>query len=376
MVIKEYPADELKGLTINGWYVESRHEQKTSTGGRFSSCYKVTNNGKIGFLKAFDYRDLIKAEENGDNDNAEINHDRVWRKFKTERDIIKKCNEEGIDSVVAFIESGVYNKAKGSLNTRVNYFILEYSNDGNVQDQMDNDDIDDLKHKFKSIAKICDGLFELHNRNITHLDLKPSNLIYFVADQLTKITDFGSARQWLGPVPEDLKDDENRIMITKRYAPPEILYKEEEGDWKEYRRKIDLYLLGNIIVVYFTKLTFTSLLDSANISFDSWRNEENNGKMKQLIPNLTSAATKVYVLIEERINNINDINGNPLSESDIRLIINSIKELCNPNPQERGNLDALNQTNPYDGLDRIRDRFINLSKKAEIRNNTQFNFEK
>lgn len=373
MAKREYPADKLVGLTIKDWFVESIHEQKSSTGGKFSSCYKVRNGDKTGFLKAFDLRDLIKAEENGyDGEEAELNYERLNRKFRAERDIIKKCNEAGIESIVKFIDSGVYNETPGSLNTRVTYFILEYSSDGNVQRLIDNDDLSDLKHKFKSIAKICDGLFELHKRNIMHLDLKPSNILYFVSDQLTKITDFGSAREWLGPVPEDFKDDENRIMITKRYAPPEILYKEPEGDWNEYRRKIDLYLLGNIIVVYFTKFTFTGLLDKANISFDSWRLDENIGKMQQLIPNLTAAASKVYTLIEDEIISINDSCGKPLNKTDIRQIIETIKELCNPNPKLRGNSQTLNLDKPYDGLDRFRDRFITLHKKAEVRNITDF----
>lgn len=373
-----YPADDLLNETLRGgWKVVKKIDAKTDTGGKYSSCYIVENSeNELGFLKAFDFRDLIKAEMNGhDHVDTSAVFERTLRKFNSERDLIKKCNEEGIDNIVKLIDHGMYNKNKGDLNTQVRYFILEYSKDGNLSEIIRNKELDNLVDKFKSLVEIFDAMHNLHKKNIMHLDLKPSNILYFIESRLSKITDFGSARQWLGPAPDEFKDDADRVVITRAYAPPEVLYKEPYSDWNSYRKKIDLYLLGNIVVMCFTNYTFTGLLKEQMISFDTWRNDENIGKMKQLLPNLTEASSTVYTMIEDRIIEINGKCDNPLNESDILLIMEMIRQLCNPDPELRGHPDALKMSVGDAGLDRFRDRFITLHQRLSSRLRTTYTQE-
>lgn len=376
MAKKIYPADDLINVTLkNDWTVKEKIELNSSTSGKYSSCYVVEKNtGELGFLKAFDLRDVIKASEIGSHHiDPAILLERSLRKFNSEKSLIIKCDQDNIPNVVRLIDEGIFDKIRGDLNSRVFYFILEYSKDGNLKNNLSGDILNDLTFKFKSLIEIFDAMHEMHQKNIMHLDIKTSNILYFIEERLTKITDFGSARQWLGPVAEEFKDDEDRIMSTRSYAPPEILYCEPySGDWNQYRKSIDLYLLGNVVVMCFTNFTFTGLLNDQLVSFDKWNNIENQGRMSQLLPSLTSAATIVYTTIEERIHEINNSCGNPLNDSDINLILETITQLCNPNPVKRGHPEALSQTNTNGGLDRFRDRFTTLHKRLEIRSNKTY----
>jgi serine/threonine protein kinase len=361
MAKKVYPANKLLNVTLNdGWFVESKVVELTTTSGKYSTCYIVSKNGHKGFLKAFDYRDLAKP---GGRDVF----DRLNAKFGRERDILKKCKKLEIATVVEFITSDEYYFVEGDLNEKVDYFITEYSRDGNIQKCIENNSLIDLANKFQSIADIFHGLSELHSKAIWHLDVKPSNLLYFIEQQLTKIADFGSARQWVG---ENLDDDDkiedlNSIFTTRLYAPPEILYNHQwTDDWNLYRRKIDLYLVGNVLVKFFTNLSFTALLRDEITEFDDWNNNQNLGKFSQILPSLMTASSEVYLTIKNEINEVNEECGMPLDKKEIEQIMLTIKQLCCPDPKLRGNPKELLRNNNNDGLYRYRDRFILLSKKA------------
>ena len=85
------------------------------------------------------------------------------------------------------------------------------------------------------IIDICQGLKEIHSKNLIHRDLKPENL-FLTEEENIKIGDFGIAKQ-LSNVNEYAKTQTGTIL----YMAPEVL------NGKEYNNKVDIWALGCII---------------------------------------------------------------------------------------------------------------------------------
>lgn len=349
------PADRLAGETLNGgWVVVSPYTHPHVI---HSSCYIVNKGNQKGFLKAFDYSDLKKA---GGKDQFK----RLSLKFERELSMLKKCSDKDIKTVIQLLTHDSHFFDPGGVDNRVDYFIIEFSDDGSVHDCLTNTNLLAFENKFQALIYIFDGLNDLHLNGIMHLDLKIENLVYFIQERLTKITDFGSARQLIIESDEDLLNDLNSISTTRQYAPPECLYIENwTPDWNEYRRKIDLYLVGNVIVKLFTNVSFTALLRNKIPKSYDWDNNQNNGKLKQYLPHLVNAAGDVYLEIEAKLNVINAECGMPLDNKNIEDLMKIIAELCSPDAQERGHPKELARKNGTDGLYRYNKK--NFGKKKQ-----------
>jgi serine/threonine protein kinase len=355
------PADRLLGCQLNdGWKVIEHYRPKEI---KYSSCYIVQNGSQKGFLKAFDYSDIKKA---GGQDESK----RIAYKYQGELKMLQKCRDADIKSVIQLLANDRYYFKPNDLNELVEYFILEYSGDGNAHECLTNGNLHEFAIRFQALSDIFDGLHKLHLNGIMHLDLKAENILHFVKSRLTKITDFGSARQLIIDVDEDLLDELNSIRTTREYAPPECLYDDVwTTDWKEYRRKVDLYLIGNVIVKFFTNMSFTALLKDQLSESLNWNNPQNVGKgrLKYFLPNLITGASSVYVVIKRKLNVINAESGSPLDDKNILDLCRVIAELCNPDAKKRGHPKELIRQNDRDGLDRYRDKFITMRDLCQVR---------
>jgi eukaryotic-like serine/threonine-protein kinase len=77
-------------------------------------------------------------------------------------------------------------------------------------------------------ARVLDGLQELHDRKLLHLDLKPGN-IFLQLDGVPKLIDFGAARRTVG------RDSGSAIpMFTPGFAAPEACERDGAvGTWTD-----------------------------------------------------------------------------------------------------------------------------------------------
>ncbi len=356
-----YPAAKLQGVTlINRWKVTKKLNVASTTSGKYSTCYLVDNGDQVAFLKAFDYRDLQKT-------GGGSNFARVYENYEREYKYLKECNDKGIKNVVKLIEKGDYSFPPGKLEDKVEYFIIEFSDDGTVQNCEESKSLSDLVLKFYAIRDIFDGLEKLHENEIWHLDVKTSNILYFIEDRIAKLNDFGSARRWKEYDLDDVKArDLDRIKTTRTYSPPEVLYNTTwTTDWNLHRKKIDLYLTGNVLVKMFTGFSFTALIKEELSELYDWNDPVNIGKFESFKEYLVKAATKVHLRIKVVIEESNDSCGSPLDKANIDSIVNTIRDLCNPDPELRGHKKELSRIGNSEGLYRYRDRFNLLGKKAE-----------
>ncbi|XP_044405342.1 RAC-beta serine/threonine-protein kinase A-like isoform X3 [Triticum aestivum] len=130
---------------------------------------------------------------------------------------------------------------------------FEYVPKGNIQDYLEEKlDENDWLIRYQIIKGICEGLHYLHEERISHLDLKPENVM-LDAFMEPKITDFGLARCL---VEGQSKVYTKIIRGTPGYIAPENI------NTGEISLKSDIYALGIIII---------KLLTGQNvIDFDNW----------------------------------------------------------------------------------------------------------
>lgn len=121
--------------------------------------------------------------------------------------------------------------------------------------------------------QICHAIKYLHDRKVTHRDLKPDNILLATKDDetLVKVSDFGLSKLV----------QNNSVMRTlcgtPLYVAPEVLLTNGRG---EYTQKVDVWSLG---VVLFTCLSGT--LPFANEYGSPATEQIKNGRYKFISPN-------------------------------------------------------------------------------------------
>ena len=150
--------------------------------------------------------------------------------IQKEADILSKFNHKNI---VKYYDSYLY---KGKF-----YILMEYCEGETLKDFI-NKSLKNYKFIEENklcyiIRQICEGIKEIHDKNIIHRDIKPENI--FINDKMEiKIGDFGISKQF-NPNKEYTKTLNSTGTIE--YVAPEILTQ------KIYNNKSDMYSLGCII---------------------------------------------------------------------------------------------------------------------------------
>lgn len=329
----------------NGWIVKE-HVNKSvkDTGGVFSVGFNVERNNvkknKIeeGFLKVCDFSKIVGAPDFLDRLNE------ITSAFIYERDLLNVCKRH--DRIVNVIEYADIELVGADFN-RLQYLIFERGN-GSVRSQSDISKRFDTAWSMRSLHHIATGLKQLHSNSIAHQDLKPSNVMVF-DEKISKIGDFGHAAIKGNPSPKK----EFPILGDPIYAPPEHLYNYLLSDWNHRRFGADTYLLGSMIVFFFTGSGMTTLLAAELNKHHHWSKWA--GTYNDILPFLRTAFTKVIKNLEKEFPEI--------LKDDLIMIV---RQLCEPDPLLRG--DPKNRkinANQY-SMERYVSLLDRLAKKAEI----------
>lgn len=151
-----------------------------------------------------------------------------------------KLINHGIDNLINIINGGSY-----SLNqVEYLYIVMNYIEGSNLKDYIireGSQDQDFVKEIFKILLAVTDKLLE---NNIVHRDIKPANIM-IDSDRNITVMDLGVIRLIKDPSITDLLGSKPFIG-TLRYAPPELLMREEENSSNAWRA-INLYQIGAVI---------------------------------------------------------------------------------------------------------------------------------
>lgn len=313
-----------------------------ATGGRFSECYLVqSEDGTRAFLKALDYSAALKSP-----DPARVLQ-AMTEAYNFERDLLAKCSTRGMDRVVRGISDGSI-QIDDLPSGVVQYLILELA-DRDVRSHLALADKIDLAWRLRSLHHTATGLKQLHTAGIAHQDLKPSNVLVFDGST-SKVGDLGRAAYvgHIGPY------DELECAGDPSYAPPELLYGYTDPDWNRRRFGCDAYLLGSMVIFFFTGLSASSIL--INEMHESHRWQAWTGSFDEVLPYLRDAFGRVVSQFAAAL-------ANPRLKDDLRTIV---CELCDPDPRLRGDPASRRRLAPQFSLERYVSKFDLLARRAEI----------
>lgn len=340
-------AEMLEGLEMpNGWKVTKRIVPgPNSTGGNFSVPYFVERHEgkktKHAFLKALNWRRLAGAQ-----DFARAVQDHMVA-FNFERDTLELCRNRKLRRIATLLDAGQYQTPNNPLP--VCYIIFELADGGDARKQLAKLGKLDLAWTLRTLHHIAVGLQQLHGEGIAHQDLKPSNVLFFETFG-AKITDLGCADTLKNPAGSP--HGHWGIAGDPTYAPLELFYNELSPDWKTRRLGCDLYLLGSLVVFFFTGGSAMNALVlrhvSANHLPQKWTHD-----YRSVLPYMRDAFEKALVELQH------DIPASVRAK-----IIEVLRWLCDPDPKRRGHPTDLGQS--QFNLERIISAFNLLATRAEF----------
>lgn len=333
----------LEGRTLKtGWLVIEKAKFKPgSTGGNFSVCYIVKKDNQIGFLKAINILSFLNA----DVDLLEAMTE-MLNTYNFEKEILSRCKNKNLSKVSKLLEASFENIA-GFMVPNVYYMIFEKAN-GDVRNHLNFTSLIDDAWKFKSLHNVATGIKQLHSIDVSHQDVKPSNVFVF-ENGISKVGDLGRA------LSETLSSPHSNLNFSgdTRYAPPEVFHRYVMPEWKDKVFAIDCYLLGSMATYYFTGQNMTALMSqkiNASINIISL-NFEN------ALPYWINAFDESLLVIKEHTENITDQSK----------LLEAIKMLCYPDPRKRGHIKNLKSIGNNYQMDRFIEIFNLLARKAEYK---------
>ena len=173
--MEQSPSQSLLGKNLdNGWVVvEIVMPEASATGGSFCSQYFVERDGERAFMKALDFSRALK-ERNWTEALQEC-----LQEYHFERDLYIKCKERKMSRVVVPIDHGAVDSGHPGQLGNVPYIIFEIAENGDFRRVVSDGNGLGVKSIVDALYGIALGLFQLHQSQIAHQDLKPSNVLIF-----------------------------------------------------------------------------------------------------------------------------------------------------------------------------------------------------
>ena len=338
------PAACLAGRTLtNGWKVEGivPHSQN-STGGHFSVSYFVRSAvGKRAFLKAMDFTSALRTKDPSKNLES------LTASYNFEGSLLDRCAEGKLSRIIRILDKGMERIDENDEYTAVQYMIFELAQ-RDVRSCLETSDVRDVSWILLLMHQATAAVRQLHSVRIAHQDIKPSNLLLFW-DRHAKLADLGRASARNRPSGHD----DLAIAGDQSYAPPELLYGHLLSDWQSRRLGSDMYLLGSLFVVLLMQVPMTQILlkrMDAQHRPSKWA-----GSYGEVLPYIQSEFAQLLREIRDKT-----------SHPDVDKLISAIRELCNPDPNKRGNPKARSIADRYT-LDRYLTTFDLLYRRSTIR---------
>lgn len=341
-------AHQLEGMTLeNGLQIIKKISKSADeTGGNFSVQYIAQEaTGEKCFLKAIDIEKPILRGRAIGVAFAELLKQQMDM-YTYELKLLELCKEHYTSNVVKARMSDLIYFEDSVIP--VPYLTFDLA-DGNIKQYIKFHDEVDFVWKLKSLHDIFVGVEQLHNAGIIHQDLKPSNIVQFRDD--SKLTDLGRSKCTSIKGPYDSYD----FSGDPSYRPIET-YEEfaflQPKEWLDKNLAIDSYMLGNLIVYYFTGLNMTSMLTY---------------KLRSLGGALLGTKEERKAYLERFFNDsVEEIKRAIEYPEYAKEIGRMVHELCNPDPNERADARTLASRGSNYALHRYMTRLDVLYHKASL----------
>lgn len=335
----------LEGLTLDdGWRVVSKLERdETATGSNFSVGYIAERNGTRAYLKALDYSFAFEL-----TGNIALTLEAMTTAYNFEVAILDNCASSRMDRIVLALGHGEIS-VEGAIGVpNVSYLLFELA-DGDIRHALDSADSNfDDAWKFRTLHHVAVALRQMHQADLAHQDVKPSNVLTFGRTS-SKLGDLGRASRRGGAAPHDESD----CAGDPQYAPPELLYGQISNEWRIRRQACDIYLLGSLAMFLFAGTTTTAAI----LSFigESQHPDEWGDSYEAALPYVRLAFDRAMDEFEHEA-----------PPAIAQALAPAIRQLCDPDPGLRGHpLTRASLGSPY-SLERYVSLFNVLARRAEV----------
>lgn len=270
MIFTLHPGDNLQG----GKY---RIEKVLGQGG-FGITYLAIQGGleRTVAIKEFFMREACcrACDSRGVTLGTEGNRetvDRYRQKFLKEARSIARLNHPHIVRIIdVFEENGTA------------YYVMEYVAGGSLSDRVGRQGALSEPEATRYIRQVADALTYIHTQRMTHLDVKPANIMLTDKDEVVLI-DFGLAKQYDSATGHQTSS--TPVGISEGYAPLEQYM---QGGVGEFSPETDVYALG---ATYYKLLTGQTPPSASSVNEDGLPLEplKSRGVTPQVITAITHA---------------------------------------------------------------------------------------
>ena len=361
---KILPCERLEGFYLKGeryskeWLVKDKVKRSPeSTGGNFSVGYHVENkDGTVGFLKATDIGFLSASPDMSALDKTV----QVMTEQQFERTILNICNGNNMDRIIHALDYGDFHTTFDGTHDVVFFIIFELAA-GDVRSQAIKSHREDFSWILNALHNLSVAVQQLHSAQISHNDIKPSNLLVFDR-HLQKLADVGRATSDLTIGPWDGLS----YCGDRTYVAPEFWYHNDFPNTGgkisfDVRRASDLYLLGSMAYFFVTGQALTPILQT------DIRPEHQPaqwiGSYADVLPFVRSSFVSVMSYFEDELPK--DNVGRVLREAE--QLKTAVIQLCDPDPTSRGYPINIGGNAVQYSVERYVSLFDRLSKSARIR---------
>lgn len=310
------PKNSLQGhSTDTGWRIIRQINTELGSGGNFCARYEVQSpcGEKIGFMKAMDLAGGGSLREIQEKINTYI----------FEQDILELCKGKKMTRVVTPIEVGQIrcNNFPAEYNT-VYYAIFDMAQ-GDLRSTHLNCEKQnkDWEAIFRGLHHAAIGIQQLHNEEIAHQDIKPSNILAFNPKSF-KVSDLGRVvdKKGVSPFREYL------FPGDQGYKPIEMFYGITMFEFTD-RLSCDMYMIGSLIY---------HMIEEVQIGYATLQEaDELHSRVRTL--SFNEALPFLVTAFNRKMESFKKVCTNLFGEKAADAIYTTVKEMCHPNPKQRGN---------------------------------------
>lgn len=364
MNVENSPSSHLVGKTFDGakagrsWLVKEKvNRPKGGTGGTFSVGYVASDaTGEDFFLKATDIG-LLRVD--GDKSKLEQMTDALnLQRF--EREMLDICTVSGMNRIVRAVDYGELEVIHEGVKEFVFFIVFEKAV-GDIRASARDYRKTGVSWVPRVIHNMAVATSQLHGKNISHNDIKPSNLLVFDA-AVQKLSDLGRATCADHNGPWDrLKEAGDRNYSAPeawgyQYLTPVSGTRVEHG----YRKRFDLYMLGSLIYFLLTEQSLNSVMAvylRPEYGPSNW-----SGDFAGIMPYLRDVHGQAMAVMDaEVLSTYGDAGRDNLTE-----ILQAVRDLTNVDPELRGDRRNIVSGLQNHDLQRLISRTDILSKKLAL----------
>lgn len=363
MNIEKSPSSHLVGKTFDGakagrsWLVKKKLTRpKGGTGGTFSVGYVASDStGEDFFLKATDIG-LLRVDERKSR-LEQMSEALNLQCF--EREMLDICTTSGMNRIVRAVDYGELEVVHEGVKEFVFFIVFEKAV-GDIRSSARDYRKTGISWVPRVVHNMALATSQLHRKNISHNDIKPSNLLVFDA-AIQKLSDLGRATcaDHNGPW------DKLKEAGDCNYSAPEAwgyFYDTPIFGTRvehTYRKRFDLYMLGSLIYFLLTEQSLNTVM--AVYRRPEYGPSNWTGDFASILPYLQDVHGQAMTQMDQEVLSTYGEGGyDHLSE-----ILQVVRYLTNVDPDLRG--DPRNNRaglQNYD-LQRLISRTDVMSKKLE-----------